>query len=69
VQDLAEAIAACGPLANRLAKRAIDGGGDLPLERGLELEWECYQETLGTEDRVEALEAFAAKRKPRFRGR
>jgi methylglutaconyl-CoA hydratase len=69
VADLAAAIAACGPLANRLAKRAIDGGADLPLARGLALEWECYQETLGTADRAEALEAFAAKRKPRFRGR
>jgi len=67
--DLAGAIAACGPLANRLAKRAIDGGSDLPLPRALELEWECYQETLATEDRLEALEAFSAKRKPRFRGR
>jgi enoyl-CoA hydratase/carnithine racemase len=69
VQDLAEAIAAAGPLANRLAKRAIDGGADLTLERALQLEWECYQETLATEDRVEALKAFAAKRKPRFLGR
>ena len=69
VQDLAEAIAACGPLANRLAKRAIDEGADLPLARALELEWDCYQGTLGTADRVEALEAFAAKRKPQFRGR
>ena len=67
--ELAGAIASAGPLANRLAKRAIDAGGDLPLPRALELEWECYQATLGTEDRLEALEAFAAKRKPRFRGR
>jgi len=69
VQDLAAAAAACGPLANRLAKRAIDGGCDLPLVDGLALEWDCYRQTLDTEDRVEALEAFAAKRKPRFRGR
>jgi len=67
--DLAEAIAACGPLANRLAKRAIDGGGDLPLVDALALEWDCYRKTLDTQDRVEALEAFAAKRKARFRGR
>jgi methylglutaconyl-CoA hydratase len=68
-QDMAAAIAACGPLANRLAKRAIDGGSDLPLAGALALEWDCYAQTLETEDRVEALEAFAAKRKPRFRGR
>jgi enoyl-CoA hydratase/carnithine racemase len=69
VQEMAEAIAACGPLANRLAKRAIDRGGDLALAEGLQLEWECYQQTLHTEDRVEALRSFAEKRAPRFRGR
>ena len=67
--ELAETIAANGPLAVRLAKRAIDGGADLPLGRALELEWECYARTLETADRVEALEAFAEKRPPRFHGR
>jgi enoyl-CoA hydratase/carnithine racemase len=66
---LAETIAANGPLAVRLAKRAIDGGVGLPLPEGLALEWECYQGTLETEDRVEALRAFAEKRPPRFLGR
>ncbi|HKQ61537.1 MAG TPA: enoyl-CoA hydratase-related protein, partial [Candidatus Polarisedimenticolaceae bacterium] len=69
VDALAGQIAANGPLAVRLAKRAIDRGADLPLERALELEWECYRGVLGTRDRVEALEAFAAKRPPRFEGR
>ena len=67
--DLARAIAANGPVAVRLAKRAIDGGADLPMERALALEWECYTGVLGTEDRVEALAAFAEKRPPRFQGR
>ncbi len=67
--ELAETIAANGPLAVRLAKRAIDGGADLPLARALELEWECYARTLETKDRGEALEAFAEKRPPRFEGR
>jgi methylglutaconyl-CoA hydratase len=67
--ELAETIAANGPIAVRLAKRAIDGGADLPLARALELEWECYARTLETKDRLEALEAFAEKRAPRFEGR
>ncbi len=67
--ELAETIARCGPLANRLAKRAIGEGADLPLERALELEWECYQQTLETEDRIEALQAFAQKRAAKFRGK
>jgi enoyl-CoA hydratase/carnithine racemase len=69
VEELARAIAANGPVAVRAAKRAIDGGLDLPLDRALAWEWECYQETLETEDRVEALAAFAEKRPPRFKGK
>ena len=40
----------------------------LSLEEGLEIEAECYGRTLTTSDRVEALTAFAEKRKPEFRG-
>ena len=67
--ELAATIASNGPIAVRLAKRAVERGMDLPLDGALELEWECYQQTVGTEDRVEALKAFAEKRKPLFRGR
>ncbi len=66
---LAELIAGNGPLAVRLAKRAIDHGAGLPLDRALEIEWACYQGTLDTEDRSEALAAFTEKRPPRFEGR
>ena len=67
--ELARSIAANGPVAVRLAKRAIDQGADLPLPEALSVEWACYQGVLGTEDREEALRAFAEKRPPRFRGR
>lgn len=67
--DLARAIAANGPVAIRLAKRAIDGGADLGLAPALALEWDCYQGVLGTQDRLEALAAFAEKRPPKFQGR
>ena len=66
---MAEAIAANGPVAVRLAKRAIEGGWDLSLAEGLALEWQCYEGVLGTSDREEALRAFAAKREPKFEGR
>jgi len=65
----AEAIAACGPVAVRAAKDAIEGGFGRPLEAGLHHERECYDRTLNTEDRLEALAAFAEKRTPEFRGR
>jgi enoyl-CoA hydratase/carnithine racemase len=67
--ELARAIAANGPVAVRAAKRAIDRGIEMPLEQALAYEWECYQDCLDTEDRVEALQAFAEKRPPRFRGK
>jgi len=69
VQELASTIAANGPVAVRLAKQAIERGSDLPMKEALSLEWESYQGVLGTEDRLEALKAFAEKRPPAFRGR
>ncbi len=66
---LAEAIAANGPVAVRAAKDAIDGGLELPLSQGLAHEARCYERVLGTQDRLEALAAFAEKRKPRYVGR
>jgi len=68
-EELAATIAANGPVAVRLAKRAIDRGADRPLDEALRIEWQCYQETLSTHDREEALAAFADKRPPRFEGR
>jgi len=67
--ELAKTIAANGPVAVRLAKKAIEGGADLSLSDALKHEWECYQGVLGTADRLEALKAFAEKRPPRFSGR
>jgi enoyl-CoA hydratase/carnithine racemase len=67
-EEVARGFAANGPVAVRAAKRAIDRGLDLELRDALRFEFECYEETLGTTDRVEALRAFAEKRPPRFRG-
>jgi methylglutaconyl-CoA hydratase len=67
--EMAGAIAQNGPLAVRLAKRAIDRGLELPLDRGLAGEWELYQKVLGTRDRDEGVAAFAEKRAPRYEGR
>lgn len=65
----AETIAANGPIAVKLAKRAIEEGQDVAIDLALTIEWECYEGVLETEDRVEALAAFAEKRTPQFRGR
>ncbi|KAI5477432.1 enoyl-CoA hydratase [Pseudohyphozyma bogoriensis] len=58
-----------GPLAVKAAKRAIDDGYYLEIEEGLDLEHECYQSIMPSEDRLEGLKAFAEKRKPVYRGR
>ncbi len=66
--EVAERISRNGPVAVRAAKEAIDKGCELTLEEGLEFEAECYSRTLETSDRIEALTAFAEKRKPKYRG-
>lgn len=62
-------LADLGPLAVRAALDAIDRGASLGLSAALDLERQCYDLTLKSEDRREALEAFKAKRKPEFKGR
>jgi 1,4-dihydroxy-2-naphthoyl-CoA synthase len=62
-------IAAGAPIAQAAALEAIDRSFDATLEQGLELEKVSYDKVLVSEDRLEALKAFADKRKPEFRGR
>jgi len=68
-REVAESIAANGPIAVRAAKNAIDAGLELAQAEGLKHEAKCYEQTLPTSDRLEALAAFAEKRKPKFQGR
>jgi methylglutaconyl-CoA hydratase len=56
-------------VAVRAAKAAIDQGCEAPLPEGLEIEARCYERVLPTQDRLEALAAFAEKRKPNYTGR
>ncbi len=62
-------IANGAPIAQAAALAAIDQSYEVPLALGLELERVHYDETLRSEDRLEALRAFAEKRKPVFRGK
>lgn len=62
-------LLANGPIAIQQAKFAIKQGMNADLQTGLAIERKAYEMTLPTEDRVEALTAFAEKRKPVFKGR
>ncbi len=58
-----------GPLGIRAMKEAMIRGTDMTLEEGLRLEALVGNAVLASEDLREGLEAFAAKRKPEFKGR
>lgn len=67
---LAGEISRCGPVALRAAKEAIDQGlAAGALSAGLAVEAAQYRRVIPTEDRLEALRAFAEKRPPHFEGR
>lgn len=66
--SLAKTICENAPIAVAAAKHAIDEGAHLELDAALSLEQEKYALTLGTEDRLEGLKAFAEKRPPVYRG-
>jgi enoyl-CoA hydratase len=66
VMKRAGLVVAQAPLAVSQAKRAIDRGLDLPLERACELEQQAFGVLFATEDRREGMSAFVEKRKPVF---
>lgn len=66
---IASEIALCAPIAVEAAKAAIDGGIGVGISEGLLLEQRAYEVTLYTEDRREALKAFAEKRPAVFQGK
>lgn len=57
-----------GPLAIRMAKKAINEGLEVNMVPALALEEDCYEQLLNTKDRLEGLAAFSEKRKPRYTG-
>lgn len=68
-EDWATRLSGGAPIAIRAAIEAVRAGGKVSLEEGLTTERACYERTLRSEDRVEALRAFAEKRPPSFQGR
>jgi enoyl-CoA hydratase len=67
--EIAEEIAARGPVAVREAKRLIDLATDADVATGLAAELDASDRVFATEDMVEGATAFFAKREPEYRGR
>ena len=67
-ESLARTLMSRGPLALRLAKRAVLEGLDLPLAQGLALERRLAHRALASADAQEGIAAAAAGRQPRFSG-
>jgi enoyl-CoA hydratase len=66
---LAKKLASKSPSILSLAKKAINGGSNVDLSSGLDLEAECFLQCFATEDQKEGMRAFLEKRKPVFKNR
>jgi enoyl-CoA hydratase len=66
---VAHEIAVKGPVAQRLAKEAVDRAFETSLEMGLDHERRLLYLAFASDDAREGLRAFVEKRKPEFRGR
>ena len=67
--ELARRIASRSPIATRLAKQAVLAAEETSMSAGLEQERRLYELAMGTEDRVEGMQAFLENRRPEYRGR
>ena len=64
----ATGIANKGRVALRAIKELINMGYDLPLERAVPMEAECFATCFASPDQKEGMGAFLEKRKPNFTG-
>ncbi len=67
-KEMAQKIAAKGPIAIKLCKKAIHEGLQMDIDRGLALESSYFGAVCSTKDKLEGLSAFLEKRKPQFKG-
>jgi enoyl-CoA hydratase/carnithine racemase len=62
-------ILECAPLAIRASKEMMYRSLDLPLEESIRRQYAWQQRALAAEDHREGVQAFAERRKPRWKGR
>ena len=66
---LVDELRAFSPIAQRTAKKLLNDTEDSTLSIAIELEGHCYSRLRQSEDFKEGVEAFNAKRPPKFVGR
>ena len=66
--ELAARMLPNGPVALRMAKRAVAAGMQADVATAMQIEEACYAQTIPTQDRLEGLTAFREKRKPVYKG-
>ena len=66
---VAREIASKAPIAQRLAKEAVNRAFETTLNAGLDVERKLFHLAHSTEDAAEGLRAFGEKRQPDFKGR
>lgn len=67
--ELARTAAAKAPLAVKMAKHLVQRGQDIDLANANAMEADVFGLLFATNDRREGMEAFLAKRPPKFQGR
>ncbi len=68
-KKLLKKIMGKGPVAVKMAKKAINEGLGMPLRGGLDLEGYCQGVCFGSEDKDEGAKAFLEKRPAQFKGK
>jgi enoyl-CoA hydratase len=68
-KKLLKKIMSKGPMAIKMAKKAINEGLKMSLREGLDLEAQCNAICFGTEDKDEGAKAFLEKRPAKFKGK
>jgi enoyl-CoA hydratase len=68
-KKLLKKIMAKGPVAIKMAKKAINEGLGMSLRGGLDLEGQCQGVCFGSEDKNEGAKAFLEKRPAQFKGK
>lgn len=66
--QISQEILPNGPLGVQMAKTAINKGLGVDMSLGCSIEEHCYARIIPTADRLEGLNAFVEKRKPKYKG-